>query len=127
MKKASMKLFDLVYGELIPVESKIFGKMVFIFYTIDDQLIPQIVYYPSTKEIKTLREIEVEFSSFIPLHRDEFIKQFSNWVRERYSEEMIFKGVEYVDFLEILQTKILVIFLLKDCSKRSHLYSQMIQ
>ena len=52
MKRASVKLFDLVYGELIPVESKIFGKMVFIFYTIDDQLRPQIVYYPSTKEIK---------------------------------------------------------------------------
>jgi hypothetical protein len=46
--------------------------------------------------------MEVEFSSFIPLHRDEFIKQFSNWVRERYSEEMIFKGVEYIDFLEDL-------------------------
>ena len=102
MKKASMKLFDLVYGELFPVESKFFGKMVFIFYTVDDQLKPQIVYYPSTKEVKTLREMEVEFSSFIPLHRDEFIKQFSNWVRERYSEEMIFKGVEYVDFLEDL-------------------------
>ena len=55
MKKASMKLFDLVYGELIPVESKIFGKMVFIFYTIDDKLLTKIVYYPSTKEIKTLR------------------------------------------------------------------------
>jgi hypothetical protein len=102
MKKASMKLFDLVYGELFPVESKIFGKMVFIFYTIDDKLLPQIVYYPSTKEVKTLREIEVEFSSYIPLHRDEFIIQFSNWVRERYSEEMIFKGIEYVDFLEEL-------------------------
>ena len=102
MKKASMKLFDLVYGELIPVESKFFGKMVFIFYTVDDQLKPQIIYYPSTKEVKTLREMEVEFSSFIPLHRDEFIKQFSNWVRERYSEEMIFKGVEYIDFLEEL-------------------------
>ena len=102
MKKASMKLFDLVYGELFPVESKIFGKMVFIFYTIDDQLKPQIVYYPSTKEVKTLREMEVEFSSYIPLHRDEFIKQFSNWVIERYSEEMIFKGIEYIDFLEEL-------------------------
>ena len=102
MKKASMKLFDLVYGELFPVESKIFGKMVFIFYTIDDKLLPQIVYYPSTKEVKTLRETEVEFSSYIPLHRDEFIIQFSNWIRERYSEEMIFKGVEYIDFLEEL-------------------------
>jgi len=100
MKKASVKLFDLVYGELIPVESKLFGKIVFIFYTVDDQLKPQIVYYPSTKEIKTLRNIEVDFSSFIPLHRDEFLKQFSNWIRERYSEQMIFKGVEYVDFLE---------------------------
>ena len=54
MKRASVKLFDLVYGELIPVESKIFGKLAFIFYNIDDQLRPQIVYYPSTKEIKTL-------------------------------------------------------------------------
>lgn len=100
MKKASMKLFDLVYGELFPVESKFFGKMVFIFYTIDNKNSPLIVYYPSTKEIKTLRDIELDFSSFIPLHRDEFIKQFSIWIRERYSEQMIFKGVEYVDFLE---------------------------
>ena len=70
MKKASMKLFDLVYGELIPVESKIFGKMCFIFYTIDDQLRPQILYYPSTKEVKTLREMESDFSDFIPLNRE---------------------------------------------------------
>jgi len=95
-----MKLFDLVYGELFPVESKIFGKMVFIFYTIDNKNSPLIVYYPSTKEIKTLRDIELDFSSFIPLHRDEFIKQFSNWIKERYSEQMIFKGIEYIDFLE---------------------------
>jgi hypothetical protein len=97
-----MKLFDLVYGELIPVESKIFGKMVFIFYTIDDQIRPQIVYYPSTKEIKTLRESEVDFSTFIPLNRDEFISQFSNWITERYSQEMLFKGVDYIDFVEEL-------------------------
>ena len=102
MRKASMKLFDLVYGELIPVESKIFGKMVFIFYTIDDQIRPQIVYYPSTKEIKTLRESEVDFSTFIPLNRDEFISQFSNWITERYSQEMLFKGVDYIDFVEEL-------------------------
>ena len=102
MKRASVKLFDLVYGELIPVESKIFGKLAFIFYNIDDQLRPQSIYYPSTKEIKTLREIEVDFSSFIPLQRDEFITQFSNWIRERYSDEMLFKGVEYIDFLEEL-------------------------
>lgn len=102
MKRASLNLFDLVYGELIPVESTIFGKMVFIFYTIDDHLVPQIIYYPSTKEIKTLREPEVEYSSFIPLHRDEFIKQFSEWIRFRYSEELIFKGIQYIDFLEEL-------------------------
>jgi len=102
VKKACLNLFDLVYGELIPVESTVYGKMCFIFYTVDDDLKSKILYYPSTKEVKTLREMEVEFSSFIPLHRDEFIKQFSNWVRERYSEEMIFKGVEYIDFLEDL-------------------------
>ena len=102
MKKASMKLFDLVYGELFPVESKIFGKMCFIFYTIDDQLRPQILYYPSTKEVKTLREMESDFSEFIPLNREDFIQQFSNWMSERYSQEMLFKGVEYIDFLEDL-------------------------
>ena len=102
MKKASMKLFDLVYGELIPVESKIFGKMCFIFYTIDDQLRPQILYYPSTKEVKTLREMESDFSDFIPLNREDFIKQFSNWISERYSQEILFKGLEYIDFLEEL-------------------------
>ncbi len=102
MKKASSNLFDLVYGELIPVESTIFGKMCFIFYTIDNTLKPQILYYPSTKEVKTLRSLEIEFSDFIPLHRDEFIKQFSQWMRSRYGDEMLFKGVNFLDFLEVL-------------------------
>lgn len=102
MKKASSNLFDLVYGELIPVESKIFGKLCFIFYTIDDNLSPKILYYPSTKEIKTLRELETDFSSFIPLHTDEFVLYFSNWINQRYSNELLFKGIEYIDFLEEL-------------------------
>lgn len=102
MKKATSNLFDLVYGELIPVESTIFGKMCFIFYTIDDTLKPQILYYPSTKEVKTLRSLEIEFSDFIPLHRDEFMKQFSQWMRSRYGDEMLFKGVNFLDFLEEL-------------------------
>jgi hypothetical protein len=102
MKKAISNLFDLVYGELIPVESTIFGKMCFIFYTIDDNLKSRILYYPSTKEVKTLRYLEVEFSEFIPLQREEFIRQFSDWMRSRYSDEMMFKGIEYVDFLEEL-------------------------
>jgi len=102
VKRASCNLFDLVYGELVPVESKIFGKMCFIFYTIDDELKSQILYYPSTREVKTLRSLEIEFSEFIPLNRDEFIKQFSEWIRSRYSDEMVFKGVDYVDFLEEL-------------------------
>lgn len=104
MRKASTNLFDLVYGELIPVESKIFGKLCFIFYNISNDLKPQILYYPSTKEIKTLRSLEIEFSEFIPLNRDEFIIQFSEWVRLRYSNEMLFKGVEYLDFSEELLT-----------------------
>jgi hypothetical protein len=102
VEKASSNLFDLVYGELIPVETTIFGKMCFIFYTIDDKPNSKIIYYPSTKEIKTLRSLEIEFSEFIPLHRDEFIKQFSGWIKSRYFDEIIFKGVEYVDFLEEL-------------------------
>ena len=102
MRKASSNLFDLVYGELIPVESTIFGKMCFIFYTVEDDPKSRILYYPSTKEIKTLRSLEIEFSEFIPLHRDDFIKQYSDWVRSRYSDEILFKGVEYVDFLEEL-------------------------
>jgi hypothetical protein len=102
VRKASSNLFDLVYGELVPVDSSIFGKMCFIFYTIDDYLKPRIIYYPSTKEVKTLRYLEVEFSDFIPLQRDTFIIQFSEWIRSRYSDEMLFKGVEYIDFFEDL-------------------------
>ncbi len=102
MKKASMILFDLVYGELIPVESTVFGKMAFIFYNIDNDIRPLILYYPSTKEVKTLREIESDFSEFIPLNREDFIVQFSNWIQERYSQEMLFKGLEYIDFTEEL-------------------------
>ena len=102
MKKASMILFDLVYGELIPVESTVFGKMAFIFYNIDNDIRPLILYYPSTKEVKTLREMESDFSEFIPLNRTDFITQFSNWIQERYSNEMLFKGLEYIDFTEEL-------------------------
>lgn len=102
MKRATSNLFDLVYGELIPVESTIFGKMCFIFYTVDDKLSSQIVYYPSTKEIKTLRSLEIEFSEFIPLRREEFIRQFSEWIKSRYFDEILFKGIEYIDFLEEL-------------------------
>lgn len=102
MKKASSNLFDLVYGELIPVESTIFGKMCFIFFTPEDEPKSRIVYYPSTREIKTLRNLEIEFSEFIPLHREDFIKQFSEWIRSRYSDDILFKGVEYLDFLEEL-------------------------
>jgi hypothetical protein len=100
MRKACFNLFDLVYGELIPVDSSIFGKMCFIFYTIDDHLTPRIIYYPSTKEVKTLRYLEIEFSEHIPLQRDIFINKFSEWMRDRYSDEMLFKGVEYIDFFE---------------------------
>ncbi len=98
MKKASSNLFDLVYGELMPVESKIFGKICFIFYTVENDPKVRIIYYPSTKEIKTLRSIEEEFSGFIPLHIEDFIDQFENWVRLRYSDEILFKGVKYLDF-----------------------------
>jgi hypothetical protein len=106
VKKATSNLFDLLYGELISIESTIFGKMCFIFYSIDDvdynDPKPQIVYYPSTKEVKTLQDVGKDFSSFIPLNREDFIKQFSQWMRSRYSDEISFKGVEYIEFLEVL-------------------------
>lgn len=102
MKKASINLFDMVYGNLIPIESKIFGKLCFIFY--DDKKIPdpQIVYYPSSKEVKTLRDRENEFSSFIPLHTHDFKEQFTTWMEEKFSKEVLFKGIEYIDFIEEL-------------------------
>jgi hypothetical protein len=103
MKKASMKLFDLVYGELTPLESRVFGKICFIFY--DDCELdprPQIVYYPSTKEIKTLRERENDFSSFIPLHTDDFTEQMSHWMSQKFEKDILFKGINYIDFLEEL-------------------------
>jgi hypothetical protein len=103
MKKASMKLFDLVYGELLPLESRIFGKMCFIFYDDNEENPrPQIVYYPSTKEVKTLRDKEKDFSSFIPLYMEGFKDQFSNWMETKYSKEILFKGVDYLEFLEEL-------------------------
>ena len=102
MKKASSNLFDLVYGELIPIESKIFGKMCFIFYNNEEELKPQIIYYPSTKEVKTLRNKESDFSNFIPLHLQDFKNQFSNWMETKYSKEILFKGVDYLEFLEEL-------------------------
>ena len=102
MKKASSNLFDLVYGELIPLESKIFGKMCFIFYNDDENPSPQILYYPSTREVKTLRDREHDFSSFIPLYTEDFKDQFSNWMEAKYSKEILFKGVDYLEFLEEL-------------------------
>jgi hypothetical protein len=103
MKKASSNLFDLVYGELLPLESKIFGKMCFIFY--DDNEInpmPQIVYYPNSQELKTLREKENEFSSFIPLYTDDFKDQMSHWLSQKFEKDILFKGIKYIDFLEEL-------------------------
>lgn len=102
MKKASSGLFDLVYGDLIPIESKIFGKMCFIFYNDDEDPSPQILYYPSTREVKTLRDREHDFSSFIPLYTEDFKDQFSNWIEVKYSKEILFKGVDYLEFLEEL-------------------------
>ena len=102
MKIASTNLFDMVYGDLIPIESKIFGKLCFIFY--DDKTIPdpQIVYYPSSKEIKTLRDRENEFSSFIPLHTYDFKEQFTDWMEEKFGKEILFKGIDYIEFIEEL-------------------------
>ena len=103
MKKASSNLFDMVYGELIPIESKIFGKICFIFYDDNEENPrPQIIYYPSTREVKTLRDKEMDFSSFIPLYIEDFKYQFSNWMETKYSKEILFKGVDYLEFLEEL-------------------------
>ena len=98
MKRASSNLFDLVYGELMPLESKIFGKMCFLFYDESGEE-PQILYYPSTKEIKTLRSLEIEFSQFIPLNTDDFRELISNWMETKYSKEMLFKGIDYIEFV----------------------------
>ena len=103
MKKASSNLFDLVYGELTPLESKIFGKMCFIFFD-EDTLRPTIVYYPSTKEVKTLRDKEIDFSSFIPLYIQDFKEQFSYWMEQRFGKEILFKGVDFIEFTEELLT-----------------------
>jgi hypothetical protein len=102
MKKASINLFEMVYGDLVPIESKIFGKLCFIFY--DDKPIPdpQIVYYPSSKEIKTLRDKELEFSSFIPLQTYDFKDKFTTWMEEKFSKEILFKGIDYIEFIEEL-------------------------
>lgn len=104
MKRATSNLFDLLYGELISIETTVFGKMCFIFYSFDDydNPKPQIVYYPSTKEVKTLQDVGKDFSSFIPLNREDFMKQFSEWMRSRYTDEILFKGVDYIDFSEEL-------------------------
>lgn len=103
MKKASSNLFDLVYGAITPLESKIFGKMCFIFFD-EDTLRPIIVYYPSTREIKTLRDKEIDFSSFIPLHNEDFKNQFSHWVEQRFGKEILFKGIDFIEFTEELLT-----------------------
>jgi hypothetical protein len=99
MKKASSNLFDLVYGELIPLESRVFGKICFIFYDDNESNPrPQIIYYPSTKELKTLREKESEFSEFIPLFTDEFKEQMSYWISQKFEKDILFKGIKYIDF-----------------------------
>lgn len=100
MKKAASKLFDLVYGDLIPLESKIFGRMCFIFYDDNEKdPRPQIIYYPGTQEIKTLREKESEFSAFIPLFTDDFKEQMSYWISQRFEKDILFKGIKFIDFV----------------------------
>jgi hypothetical protein len=101
MKKASSNLFDLIYGTITPLESKIFGKMCFIFFD-EDTYVPTIVYYPSTKDVKTLRDREMDFSSFIPLHSQDFREQFSNWMEQKFGKEILFKGVDYIEFTKEL-------------------------
>lgn len=103
MKKATSNLFDLVYGTITPLESKIFGKMCFIFFD-DDTFVPIIVYYPSTREVKTLRDKETDFSSFIPLYNQDFKEQFSYWMEQRFGNEILFKGVDFIEFTEELLT-----------------------
>jgi hypothetical protein len=103
MKKAASNLFDLVYGELIPLESKIFGRICFIFYDDNEKdPTPQIVYYPNSQELKTLRKKENEFSSFIPLYTEDFKEQMRQWMSQKFEKDILFKGIKYIDFLEEL-------------------------
>lgn len=92
-------MFDLIYGELIPVESKSMGKICFIFYTVEEDFKPKIIYYPSTKELITLRDTETDFSQFIPLHTEQFKNQMSLWLESKFENEINFKGVSFIDFL----------------------------
>jgi hypothetical protein len=98
MKKATINLFDMVYGEIVPIESTLFGRVVFLFYPVDGDT-PTIIYYPNTKEIKTLRELETDFSSFIPLGRDKFKESYQMWLTERYGDEFTMKGIDYLEFV----------------------------
>jgi hypothetical protein len=52
----------------------------------------------NTKEIKTLRELETDFSSFIPLGRDKFKESYQMWLTERYGDEFTMKGIDYLEF-----------------------------
>lgn len=101
MKKAISNLFDLVYGTISPLESKIFGKICFIFYD-EDTFKPIIVYYPSTRDVKTSRDKEMDFSTFIPLHSQDFKEQFSYWMEQKFGKEILFKGIDFIEFTEEL-------------------------
>lgn len=96
MEETCIQLFNFVYGDLIPIESKKYGKICYVFY--DEYVNKQIVYYPSTKEIYLLREKEHEFSIFVPLYLEDFKKYLSSWMNIKYGNEINFKGLEYVEF-----------------------------
>jgi hypothetical protein len=94
-------LFNLIYGELFPIESKIHGKICYIFYDVND-LSRQIIYFPSTKEIKILRNKEFEFSRFLPLHTEDFKVFLNKWMENKYNNDIRFKGINFIEFNETL-------------------------
>ena len=98
MKKIVFELFDLLYGELDVEEDKIKGRVVYRFISYDD-LELSILYYPGNKEIITRKNLPIEFNSYIPMYEYEVKSYYNEWLKERFSDKINVKGVEFISYM----------------------------
>lgn len=98
MKRAVFKLFDLLYGELDVEEDRLRGRVVYRFISYDD-LELSILYYLGNKEIVTRKNLPIEFNSYIPMNEDGVKSYYNEWLKEKFSDKIKVKGVEFISYI----------------------------
>jgi len=98
MQQVVFELFDLLYGELDVEEDRLQGKIVYRFISYDDLDI-SMLYYPGNKELVTRSSIPQDFNSYIPMYEDEVKKYYSEWLKEKFSDKIKVKGINFINFI----------------------------